>query len=257
MWLLQSASGGLKIDWANMPTYNTIMAVAVGAGLVGLVLLGREVQRAAHTVSYEGWALNFAVLGGILFATGLHMTLTWPLAPGGFPFDNIIFGETSLAFGALLLAAGLFLWRRGSTMADEGDTVLRLARAAKPLSTFVFLLGLSLIAIAVAGVRYQLFAAPPQEPISGAFAAYPLVEAIFISGLIALVGVGCLAFPFMVRGIAGATDGGRDRAKDGAKDGGRVPAKVVGWSWLVSGVVLGLFGAMNFFTHIGLIVNTM
>jgi hypothetical protein len=32
---------------------------------------------------------------------------------------------------------------------------------------------------------------------------------------------------------------------------------VVGWSWGIAGVVFLLFGAMNFFTHIGLIVNTM
>src|SRR5690625_4283415 len=37
-----AGGGGLKIDWAQMPTYNTIMAVAAGVGLLSLVLAARE-----------------------------------------------------------------------------------------------------------------------------------------------------------------------------------------------------------------------
>lgn len=242
---MQAAQEGLKIDWANMPTYNTIMAVAVGAGLIGLVLLGRQLLTRPGDVSAEGWALTFGILGGILTATGLHMTLTWPLAAGGFAFDNIIFGETSLAFGVLLLGASFYLWRRGSAALATADPVAALTKVTKPLTIFVALLGLSLIAIAIAGVTYQLFAAPPEEPISGAFADYPLVEAIFMSGLIALVGVGALVFPLAVA-----------RAATPERRIG-VPARVVGWTWVLGGIAFGLFGAMNFFTHIGLIVNTM
>ncbi|HWC05964.1 MAG TPA: DUF981 family protein, partial [Gemmatimonadota bacterium] len=96
-----------------MPTYNTVMAVAAGAALIMLVLFGRELIRDPSKVVPEAWALGFGVVGAILSATGLHMTLTWPLAVD-FPFDNIIFGEPSLAFGVLLLAAALYLWRHGS-----------------------------------------------------------------------------------------------------------------------------------------------
>ncbi|HEX5512751.1 MAG TPA: DUF981 family protein [Actinomycetales bacterium] len=259
------ADGGLKIDWAKMPTYNTIMAVAVGAGLIGLVLLGRELLHAQEDVSTDGWGLAFGALGLILFTTGLHMTLTWPLAAGGFPFDNIIFGETSLAFGVLLGASGLYLWRRGPSLVGRGadasedvtagvatgarravpDPVTTLARAAWPISIFIAGMGLGLFGIAAAGIRYQLFAAPPQEPISGAFADYPLIEAIFMSGLIALVGLGAVLFPFAVRSLA--------------RPEGRRTAllTVIGWAWGIAGVVLGLFGALNYFTHIGLIINTM
>jgi uncharacterized membrane protein len=239
------AQGHLTIDWANMPTYNTIMSVAVGAGLLSLVWFGRSLLHDARTTSADGWALTFGVLGGILTATGLHMTLTWPLAGGGFPFDNIIFGETSLAFGVLLLAAAVYLWRRGVVVLAEPDPLPLLARTARPLSVFVVLLGLSLIAIAAAGIRYQMFAAPPQEPISGSFADHPLVEAIFISGLIALVGLGALAFP----GMLGAIERPGHRA--GAA------GTVVAWTWTLAGLGFGLFGAMNFYTHIGLILNTM
>ncbi len=100
-------------------------------------------------------------------------------------------------------------------------------------------LGLGLIAVGIAGMRYRLFAAPSQEPISGwYFAEYPWVEATFISGLWALIGLGALAF-FVGVNFA------------------RRWLHLAGWTWLVSGVVLIAFGALNFFTHIGLIVETM
>ncbi len=238
------AQEGLKIDWANMPTYNTIMAVAVGAGLLGLVMLGRQLASDPEQVEPTGWALNFGVLGAILAATGLHMTLTWPLAAGGFPFDNIIFGETSLGFGVLLLAAAAYLWKRGATALAAPRPLEALARVAQPVTVFIAGLGLSLLAIAVAGVRYELFAAPAEEPISGRFADYPLVEAIFMSGLIAIVGLGALAFAVLVNRL-------RRTGTTGAW------GRVTGWLWAVAGVAFLLFGAMNFFTHIGLIVNTM
>lgn len=234
----------LKIDWANMPTYNTIMSVAVGAGLIGLVMFGHGLRKRPELLSAEGWAVNFGVLGVILTATGLHMTLTWPLAAGGFPFDNVIFGETSLGFGVLLLGAAFYLWKRGVEALASGDPVAALARAAHPLSVFVAGLGLSLIAIAIAGIKYELFAAPPQEPISGRFADHPMVEATFMSLLIALVGLGALAFAVLLQRL-------RNRGEAG------VWAPLTGWLWGISGTLFLLFGAMNFFTHIGLIVNTM
>jgi uncharacterized membrane protein len=231
---------GLKIDWTTMPTYNTVMAVAAGAALIMLVLFGRELIRDPSKVVPEAWALGFGVVGAILSATGLHMTLTWPLAVD-FPFDNIIFGEPSLAFGVLLLAAALYLWRHGSATLARDDAVRRMAQTSRPVSVFIAGMGLGLFAIAIAGVTYQLFAAPPEEPISGAFAEHPLFEAVFVSGLYALVGLGAALFPLVLRDT--------DRPS--------MVRSVVGWSWGIAGVVFLLFGAMNFFTHIGLIVNTM
>ena len=117
----------LKIDWAIMPTYNTIMSVAAGAGLLALVIFARDLLKFRHdrkeAVSTDGWALAFGVLGLILATTGLHMTLTWPLAAGGFPFDNIIFGETSLGFGVLLLGAAFYLWQRGEALVMAEDPI--------------------------------------------------------------------------------------------------------------------------------------
>ncbi|QCB95584.1 DUF981 family protein [Arthrobacter sp. PAMC25564] len=239
----------LKIDWAIMPTYNTIMSLAAGAGLLAVVIFSRDLFRFRRnndaTVSTDGWSLAFGVLGLILTTTGLHMTLTWPLAAGGFPFDNIIFGETSLGFGVPLLGAAFYLWRRGEALTSAPDPIAFAANTVRPLSLFIGGLGLSLFAIAAAGVTYQLFAAPAQEPISGAFAAYPIIEATFMSGLFALVGVGAVLFPFAIAKLR----------TSGAAASGLV--KTIGIVWYLTGLAFLLFGAMNYFTHIGLIVNTM
>ncbi|UVI35402.1 DUF981 family protein [Brevibacterium spongiae] len=260
------------IDWASMPTYNTIMSIAVGAGLLAVVLFYRELSKASvaggdgspsgratgSTVSTwrgraaglntDGWALTFGVLGLILTGTGLHMSLTWPLASGGFAFDNVIFGETSLAFGVLMLAAAWYLWKRGVDLKADSDPLGRAASTVRPLSIFIAALGLALFAIALAGIVYQLFAAPPQEPISGAFAEHPLIEATFMSLLFALVGIGAVVFPFAVRAVLKAP-------VDAPVKSGAVT--VAGVVWTITGIVFVLFGAMNFYTHIGLIVNTM
>ncbi|TFB66858.1 DUF981 family protein [Cryobacterium sp. Hz9] len=235
-------TGGLVIDWTQMPTYNTIMSLAAGAGLILLVLLGRALT-SREKFSAESWSLAAGVLGVILTLTGAHMTLSWPFAKY-FPFDNIIFGETSLGLGVLLLAAAFYLWRRAAVIDVSDDVGALLARTAQPLGVFIFGLGLALFAIAAAGVTFQLFAAPPEEPISGAFAAYPWIEAIFMSGLFALVGVGAVLFPFALRGFS-------SKARPGALQ------IIVGFVWGLSGLAFLLFGALNFFTHIGLIVNTM
>jgi len=55
------------------------------------------------------WAPGFAASGLIALATGLHMSLTWPLDYQGGIF-NIAYGETSALFGAILLGTALALW---------------------------------------------------------------------------------------------------------------------------------------------------
>jgi hypothetical protein len=64
-----------------------------------------------------------------------------------------------------------------------------------------------------------------------------------MSGLFALVGIGCLAAPFALGAVG---QGGLSRAQ-----------RIVGVTWGLAGLAFLLFGALNFFTHIGLIVNTM
>lgn len=231
----------LVIDWTQMPTYNTIMAVAVGAALMSLVSFSRELK-GNKSMALEPWAIGFAVPGFILTTTGLHMTLTWPLAKY-FPFDNIIFGETSLGFGVLLLAAAFYLWMRGAALLATRDVAQAVGTAAKPISIFIFGLGLALIAIACAGIVFQLFAAPPEEPLTGIFAPYPWLEATAVSSLFACVGIGALLFPFAIRNFSQSS---------------KVTAQqqVIAWLWGLSGLAWFIFGALNYFTHIGLIIHT-
>lgn len=106
-------------------------------------------------------------------------------------------------------------------------------------------MGSALIAIAMAGLVYQLFAAPPEEPISGRFASYPWLEATFMSGMFGFVGIGAVLFPFAVRAVA-----------RGPQQFSGVQ-KIIGFVWWLSGLGFLLFGALNFFTHIGLIIHTM
>ena len=228
----------MTIQWGNLPTYNTVMSVAAGAGLLLVVLLGRDIRRRPQSVSVLGYSMAFIIIGTILTLTGLHMTLTWPLAPA-FPFDNIIFGEPALAFGVILLVVGVFGSFHGKHLLLEPDVTDRLAEIARPLSIFVFGIGLGCIGIAAAGMRWQLFVAPPAEPVTGWwFSDYPWVEATFISALYFLVGLGAALFPLGLvrRGIW---------------------TKVIGWAWTIAGAAFLLFGAFNFFSHIGLIVETM
>ncbi|WP_219966457.1 DUF981 family protein [Deinococcus irradiatisoli] len=124
-----AAPGSLVIDWTQMTTYNTIMSVAAGAALLSLVSLGRHLQ-ARRPIVPEAWALNFGVLGTLLTLTGAHMTLTWPFAKY-FPFDNIIFGEPSLAFGVLLLGSAFYLWRRAEVLRSSRDLIGEVSAAAR------------------------------------------------------------------------------------------------------------------------------
>ena len=240
----------MVIDWSVSAVYNTIMSVSTGIGLLLILRFGSHLAK-EKVGQLEGWAIGFGIPGVILTITGIHMTLTWPLSQIGFPFDDIIFGEPSLAFGILLLAVSVLLWRKSNLYLRQGinmnDSKLvsntlkkELPYLLKPLSYFAAAMGLALISIAFAGIKYQLFAAPPQEPISGAFADYPMLEATFISGLYAITGIGAVLFPFSLN-----------------KNANPNFAKVIKYLWTIAGIIFILFGAMNYFTHIGLIVNTM
>lgn len=240
----------MVIDWSVTAVYNTIMSVAVGIALLLIVKFYKDLQE-DKIGQLEGWAIGFGGLGFILTVTGLHMTLTWPLSKMGFAFDDIIFGESSLGFGVILLAVTVLLWRKSNLFLKQGidskdskavSSILKeeLPTLLKPISYFGAAMGIGLIAMGIAGVTYQLFAAPPEEPISGAFADYPLVEAIFMSGLLAITGIGAILFAMIQK-----------------KNPNPNTVQTVKWLWTIAGIVFAAFGIMNYFTHIGLIVNTM
>lgn len=234
----------LIIDWTLMPTYNTIMALAAGAGLCSIARTARKANEKKE-INPEGWAINFGTLGLILFLTGLHMTLTWPMAKY-FPFDNIIFGEPSVGFGAILLMLAFYTWKKAESIKNAESPIAEMAVNIRHLRYFLYGLGLACIAIAFAGVIFELFAAPPEEPISGWFADYPMLEATAISSLYAMIGVSALLAPGILDQFA------KQKARSYSSN-----QKVAYVFMMVSGGVWIAFGALNFFTHIGLIIHTM
>ena len=220
-----------------MVVYNELVAVTAGAGLLGFAsflahLIGNK------RIESEGWAAFFGVTGLLLLVTGLHTTVTWPFGGGGFEYANIAFGQPAAAFGALLLLAAVYLWRHRELYAGAVETVKSATLTAmKPAGIFVGALGLGMAVLAVAFVRFQLGAAPPEEPISGRFGHLPIIEALFLGGLWGVVALGALLFA-----VALWTD----------------RPQLLRWAvraWAVGGVVFLLFGAMNFYTHIGMYDN--
>ena len=84
----------MVIDWSVTALYNTIMSIATGVSLLLIVRFFSHLAK-EKVGQLEGWALGFAIPGFILTLTGAHMSLTAPLSKVGFPFDDIIFGESS------------------------------------------------------------------------------------------------------------------------------------------------------------------
>jgi len=220
-----------------MVVYNELVAVTAGAGLIGFAWFVHHLITGKQ-VDSEGWAGFFGVTGLLLFVLGIHTTVTWPFGGGGFEYANIAFGQPAAAFGALLLLASVYLWRHRVAFHDDAAAAGRRALASlKPASIFVGALGLSMAVLAITFVRFQLGAAPPEEPISGRVGHLPLIEAIFLGGLWAIVALGALLFAYALL---------TDRHE---------LLRWVVWAWVIGGVVFLLFGAMNFYTHIGMYYN--
>jgi hypothetical protein len=220
-----------------MVVYNELTAITAGAGLLGFAtFLGYLIGN--KRVESEGWAGFFGVTGLLLLVLGVHTTVTWPFGGHGFEYANVAFGQPAAAFGALLLFAAVYLWRHRVLFAGEAEPANATALAAlKPAGIFVGALGLGMTALAIAFVRYQLGAAPPQEPISGRFGGMPILEALFLGGLWGVVALGSLLFA-----IAMWTE--RPQLLRWAV-----------WAWMIGGVVFLLFGALNYYTHLGLYYN--
>ncbi len=222
-----------------MTVYNEIMALMSGAGLLGFAWFLQQLIR-KEPIESEGWAGFFGVTGLILLVTGLHTTLTWPFSEGGFEYANVAFGQPAAAFGALMLFAAIYLWRHREMFSGELDAAAvseRALRALRPVSIFVGALGLGMAVLAIAFVRYQLGAAPPEEPISGRFGGMPILEALFLGGLWGVIAIGAILFA-----IALLTN----------------RPQLLRWAiraWVIGGVVMLLFGAMNFYTHLGMYYN--
>jgi hypothetical protein len=228
-----------------MILYNTLMGVSAGLALLLVPLFGRKLYR-RQSVAAEGWAISFGVLGIILAVLGALMATTWPLKVN--PPINIIFGEPCMFLGLLLIGAATFVWSRRTVFAEIGasnrkvsdDAYVYIIKVLQPISWVLFGLGLILLASSLAIFRFGFVgAAPATEPISGLLHNHPMIENTFFGILYALPALALLLMPFAVR-----------------KTGVGI-AKLALTLLFITGIALLLFGAMNYYTHIGLQVNTL
>jgi uncharacterized membrane protein len=192
----------------GMILYNTLMGVASGTALLLLVLFAAQARRSdrvnAH-FSPGAWAWAFLPLGLILVVMGIHMSLTWPLQPvpaAASPHccraDNIMFGEPSLFFGAILLAlGGLLLWFARQA-GESGQQAARLVETLRPLGYVGAVAGLTLFPIAFAGAYFGMFIAPPEEPFSSIFRTHN-IETWYVVTAYALTGLGGVLAPLGLR----------------------------------------------------------
>lgn len=225
-----------------MILYNTLMGVCAGLGLILVAILANKLYN-RQPIAPEGWALTFGVLGTILTFLSGAMAVTWPLTVN--PPINIAFSEPNLVFGLLMLAAAFFLWRQReailSLQADNKklsqDAQSQLHRLLMPVSWLVFTLGLILASCSLAIFRFMLVGgAPEAEPITGLLHDKPWIENTFFGLLYGLSALGALLAPFAVRG-------------------NRILWSIITKVWIIAGVCFLLFSVMNYYTHIGLLIN--
>lgn len=199
-----------------MILYNTLVGWA--AGVILLVFSGmlRRLDRGDRSVP-TGTAVVLTVTGlALTFLSGL-MAVTWPLKVN--PPINIAFAEPCLVLGLFALVGGLVALIGPGLPDDRGQRSLELAIGA---------VGLPLLAVALAVFRFNLVGdAPDAEPITGQVKGWENTT----FGLVYLVAsVGCFLVVARQRVIAA-------------------------WAFFVVGAFFLVFASLNYYTHIGLLVN--
>lgn len=226
-----------------MIMYNTLMGVCAGLGLILIALLANNIVR-RRRIAPEGWALALGTVGVILSFFSALMATTWPLNVN--PPLNILFAEPSLLFGVLMVAASIYLWKQkglfealaSGNKSGANEAYAELQRILVPVSWVIFGIGLVMASSAIAIFRFGIVgAAPAAEPISGLLSDYPVVENTFFGIIYALPAIGALLAPF---GLLS------ERVK---------LRTLIGWCWLVSGVIFLLFSSLNYYTHSGMLYN--
>ena len=213
-----------------MILYNTIVGLAAGVGLLLVVKLLKQFSN-GEKVHPEGFALTFGITGFIQTVLGLTISVMWPYTK--VLHANIMMGEPALAFGVLLVAASFFMWRKREVFDGLGGGSEKSVQASaylvavlRPVSVWIFATGLMMASLVVA-----------IEPISGYFGD-SWVEPIFLAFLWGLISLGALLLPAAIT------------------NWNRQVINVVRLCWGAAGALLVFFSAMNYFTHIGLLMNT-
>lgn len=210
-----------------MILYNTLMGFC--AGLVMIVAADAVKKLRSHrgdsetaTAEFHGHAAALAVLGVPLTVLSGAMALTWPLTVN--PPINIAFAEPSLILGVMALVGAGVLARMSRRAEFEINTT--------PVTWVIAAVGVMLAAIAVAIWRFNLVGdAPPQEPITGQVHGW---ENFTFGAVYMIAAVGCVA---------------------ALRWDTKVGSRIVYTCWTVAGLFFLLFSVLNYYTHIGLLIN--
>ncbi len=174
--------------------------------------------------------------------TGANTVVNWPL---NIPYDNILFGEPTLALGVLDLGLAFYLWKRIGILERADAPVQTVSQELYPFRTLLTGMGLVLICVACAAYRYRIFVAPKEEPLSGDFAVdHPIAENVGIATMFLLVGVAAiLAAVFL-------SDFSKGQAKlKWYHQANYLLLQLAGWVFVIG-------GAFVVYTHVGLIIGT-
>ena len=226
-----------------MILYNTSMGVAAGLALILVSLLvglitapvpvaaaggDSQAPTASSTRTFDArlWAVVFGALGLVLAPLGALMAATQPLIVN--PPLNYMFGEPCLLLGVSLLGAAVYLWHL------RGDVTSLQRVDLTPVWVVLFGLGGVLLACAAAVARFEIVgSAPAEEPITGLLHEYPVVENTFFVLLYLGAAAGALLLPVAQLRTGGLLTAARRL-------------------WLITGVILAVFVALNFYTHAGM-----
>ncbi len=118
--------------------YISLMLINMAAGLL---VLAWFYVRGLGKDDLRPWAAPFAATGLVALIGGLHMTFTWPVIG---PY-NSLFGEMSVLFGAVYLAAAL---------------ALGMGWSLRPVSVYAFVAGLAAVLLGVRIIHLNLTAMP-------------------------------------------------------------------------------------------------
>jgi len=192
---------------ANLILYNTVMGLAASAGVLLLVVFSQRGARAPADVR-KAWAVVFGALGTVLTVLGVHLNVEWPLLGAA----NVIFGEPSLMFGVLLLAAAVIIYRTpveeakslsemddGISLSDLWDVEplpRELAVALRPVAYVGALAGVMVVLLGWGGAAFGeiVFRPPTTEWPTGIVAGTGL-EIVYMTATYTLLGLGAILLP--------------------------------------------------------------
>lgn len=202
-----------------MILYNTAIGVLVG--LTAFIVAGMVVSMGKNRSILPngvGYGLGLLVTGIPLTFLSAMLTITWPLNVN--PAINIAFGEPALLIGVLATVVGAALQRK--------DIMV----STKPVVVIVAGLGAVLASISLAIFNFNLVGdAPAAEPITGSVTGW---ENTTFGIAYAVAALACISALWL-------------RTKLGTI--------VMYVSLMVSGAFFFGFSILNYYTHIGLLLN--